>query len=309
MNIPLMSLEISLGPDIFSIGSLLLTWHGFFTFVATAVAVYLVGRWAKEQDFDPDAVYSVAAWGIIGGIIGTRVLHVIDLWDEIYRHDLVRIFQIWEGGLAIFGAIIGGFIGGAGYVAIRNHPRFLSLWAKLFRGSKLEKADLPPIGRLADLAAPAMLLAMAIGRIGDVINGEHVAKATDLPWGFVYSHSQSASNVVHGLAASHPAIVYEMLWDLVVLGIIWSLRGRLRPHGMLFAAYLGIYSLGRFFISFLRTGPLPMDQEWFLGINEAQVVSLIVLAVTIPILMLKAKIVKPTPPTPRLKKAKASSGG
>lgn len=304
MNIPLMNIEISLDPNIFSIGSLLLTWHGFFTFVAVAVAVYLAGRWAKEQDLDPDAVYSVAAWGIIGGIIGTRVLHVIDLWDDVYQHDLVRIFQIWEGGLAIFGAVLGGFLGGAGYMAIRNHPRFLALWAKLFRGSTLEKANLPPIGRLADLAAPAMLLAMAIGRIGDIINGEHVAKATDYSWGLVYSHISSPSNFTHGLAASHPAVAYEMLWDLAVLAIIWPLRNRLRPFGMVFASYLAIYSLGRFFISFLR-----LDREWALGLNEAQFVSLAVLAVTIPILLLKAKVVKPTPPMPRPKKAKAGTGG
>lgn len=309
MNIPLMSIEIPIDPNIFSIGSLLLTWHGLFTFVAAALGVFLVGRWAKQEGLDPDAVYSIAAWGIIGGIIGTRALHVIDLWNDVYRHDLIRVLQIWEGGLTIFGAVLGGFAGAAGYMVIRNHPRFLRLWAQLFRGSKLEKANLPPIGRLADIAAPAMLLAMAIGRIGDIINGEHVAKATDLPWGFVYSHFGSASNAVHGLAASHPAVAYEALWDLTVLAIIWPLRGRLRPYGMLFAAYLAIYSIGRFFISFLRTGPLPMDQEWAIGLNEAQFVSLAVMAVTIPLLMLKAKVVKPTAPAARARKAKAGSGG
>ena len=297
MNIPLMSISIGIDPDMFSIKNLLLTWHGFFTFISVALAVYLVGRWSKKEGLDPDAIYSVAAWAIIGGIVGARIIHVIDLWNEVYKHDLVRIFEVWEGGIAIYGAVLGGFVGGAAYILIRNHPRFLRLWAVLFRGSKLEEAPLPPVGRLADIAAPAMLIAMAIGRIGDIINGEHVAKTTDLAWGVVYTHAGSPSNAFHGLAASHPAIVYEMIWNMVVLAIIWPMRDRLRPYGMVFALYLCLYSLGSFFIRFLRTGPLPMDQEWALGLNEAQFISLIVLAVTIPILMLKAQVVKPAPVT------------
>ncbi len=297
MNIPLMSIRFGIDPDMFSIGSLLLTWHGFFTFISVALALYLVGRWSKKEGLDPDAIYSAAAWAIIGGILGARLVHVIDLWNEVYKHDFIRVFQVWEGGIAIYGAVLGGFVGGAAYIVIRNHPRFLRLWSALFRGSKLGLAPLPSVGRLADITAPAMLIGMALGRVGDIINGEHVAKTTDLAWGFVYSHAASPSNAVHGLAASHPAIVYEMIWDMVVLAIIWPMRDRLRPHGMVFTLFLCLYALGSFFIRFLRTGPLPMDQEWAIGLNEAQFISLVILAVTIPMLMLKAQVVKPTPVT------------
>ncbi len=80
-----------------------------------------------------------------------------------------------------------------------------------------------------------------------------------------------------------------------MLGVIWSLRNRFRPHGMLFALYLAMYSVGRFFISFLRTGPPPMDEAWIIGLTKAHVVALIVLVVTVPLLVVKAQLVAPVP--------------
>ena len=292
MSIPLMSLRIGMDPNLFEIGSLVVTWHGFFTFIAVTLAVFLVGRWAKKEGMVTDAVYSVAVWAIIGGIIGTRLLHVIDLWNDIYRHDPVQMIKIWEGGITIYGGILGGFVGGAVYIMVRNHPRFLSLWNRTFKFAKLEEAPLPSIGRLADLTVPAVLIAMAIGRVGDIINGEHFAKLTDLPWGVAYTHTKTellyANNGLNSHAASHPAVVYELLWDMVVLAMILPLRNRLRPYGMLFALYLGAYSVGKFFVSFLR-----LDKEWVIGLTEAHFVAIAVMAITIPLLITKAKLVKP----------------
>ena len=305
MNIPLLAIEIGIDPDMFEVGPFLLTWHGFFTFIAVALAVYLVGRWAKQEGMDIDGVYSVAVWAIIGGVIGARFIHVIDFWDEFYKDDLVRTIEVWNGGIALFGAIMGGFIGGAGYIAIRNSDKFMNGWNKLFSWAKLDRAPLPSITGLADIAAPALLISQTIGRVGDIINGEHVAKVTDLAWGFVYTHAGSPSNQVHGLAASHPAIAYEMILNVVILGIIWPLRHRLRPSGMVFVAYAALYSLGRFFVSFLRSGPPPMDEKyWGTGLNEAQLIALAVMAITIPLLVYKAQLVKPAPPIQK-KKAKA----
>ena len=145
-----------------------------------------------------------------------------------------------------------------------------------------------PIGRIADIAAPGVILAMAIGRIGDLINGEHFATRTELPWGVVYTHPQTlslyASADTNALLPTHPATTYEMLFDIAVLGLLWSLRGRLRPDGMIFALFLALYSVGRFFISFLR-----LDKDWFLGLNQAQLIAIIVLAVTVPLLIYKAQ--------------------
>ena len=119
MNI-LNTIEINLSPNIIEIAGRVLSWHGFFTFVAVALAVFLVARWSKKEGLNVDAVYSVAVWTIIGGIVGARLVHVIDFWDEVYQHKPIEVFYLWNGGIAIFGAILGGFIGGASYILVRN---------------------------------------------------------------------------------------------------------------------------------------------------------------------------------------------
>ncbi len=282
----LATISIGFNPNLFSSGSFILSWHGIFTFIAVVVAVILVVRWARGEGMDVDCVYSASMWAIIGGVIGARVLHVIDFW-EIYQHDLGRIFSVWSGGIAIFGAISGGFVGGSLYLLIRNSDWFLALWRPFSRVlGQPHKANLPRIGHLADVTAPALLVAMAIGRIGDIINGEHLAKFTDLPWGVIYTHPDSPGR---GLPASHPAVAYELLFDLVLLAALWPFRDRLRPRGMFFALYGCTYSIGRFFLSFLRVE----TNTYFGGLNEAQVVALIVIIITVPMLVWKAQVVQP----------------
>ena len=283
------SISIGIDPNIIDIGGFELSWHGFFTFVAVAVAVVLVARWGRREGIIADTVYSVAVWAIIGGIIGARLVHVIDLWD-FYKNNLDQAIAFWEPGVAIYGAIIGGFLGGATYI-----------WVNHYRGKMKELS----VGRLADVTAPAILIGQAIGRIGDIINGEHVAKTTDLAWGFVYTHISSPSNARWAALPSHPAVAYEMIWDMAVLALIWKLRGRLQPPGMLFALYGMLYALGRFFIQFLR-----LDKEWVAGLNEAQIISLIVLAITVPLLAYRARWVRredaaPPPTRPRRARRRA----
>jgi phosphatidylglycerol:prolipoprotein diacylglycerol transferase len=284
----LATITIGMDPIIFDKFGLVLSWHGFMTFVAVAVAVVWVARRGSQQGLVADSIYSVAVWAIIGGVVGARLLHVVDFWGEIYQDDPLKVFYAWQGGVTIFGAILGGFAGGALYIIIRNSAWYISMWGRYFRflGAPNE-APLPGVGRLADLSAPALLLAQAIGRVGDVINGEHCAKQSDLPWSVVYSHPDSPGQFCD-TAPVHPAVAYELLFDLALLAVLWPLRNRLRPHGMFFALYLACYSVGRFFISFLRVE----FKEYFGALNEAQVVALVVMLITIPLLVYRAKLVK-----------------
>ena len=284
----LASISIGINPNLIDFGDFTLSWHGVMTFVAVATAVWLVARWGAKEGMIVDSIYSVAVWGIIGGVIGARILHVIDFWDEVYRDDFISVFSVWSGGIAIYGAIIGGFIGGSLYIMIRNSEWFLSLWRTVFPFmGEAHRANLPGIGRLADITAPALLIAQAIGRVGDVINGEHFAKVTELPWGVIYTHANSPGVF---RPPTHPAVGYELLFDLVLLAAIWPLRDRLRPHGMFFTLYLATYSIGRFFLSFLSEE----FNEYFSGnLNEAQVVAIIVLLFTVPLLVWKAQLVRP----------------
>ena len=262
-------IHININPDMFNLGTFNVTWHGFLTFVAVALAMVLVVRWARRERIHPDIVYNTATWAILGGIVGARAVHVIDQWD-FYSQNPGQIVAIWRGGIALYGAILGGFVGGAIFAAIRNYP----------------------VGRLADVTAPAMLISQFVGRIGDIINGEHCASATGMPWGFVYDHPASPANLCATPASTavHPVIAMEMLWDMAVFGIIWNLRGRLRPHGSLFLFYLALYSLGRLFITFFRE-----DKVWFLELQQAQLIAIVVLALAIPVLVYKLQWVKREP--------------
>ncbi len=256
-------IEIDIGPNLVSVGTFVISWHGFFSFIAVAMAVYLVGRWAPLRGVDPDAIYSIAIWAIIGGVLGARLVHVIDNWS-FYSANPGQVLAVWSGGIGLWGGILGGFIGGAIAALVMKQP----------------------IGTIADLTAPAMLFVQTIGRIGDIINGEHCARATDFFLGFRWtspvSDARLCSNGV-GVAV-HPVIAYEMLWNMLALAVIWNLRGRLRPDGMLFALYLALYATGRFLITFLRE-----DRVWALGLQEAQFIALLVLAITVPLLAWKAR--------------------
>lgn len=300
-------IRIAMDPDMFQVGGFLLTWHGFFTFIGVSVAVTLIAYWSRKEDIPPDTVYSVAVWAILGGIVGARLVHVIDWWGRNYKDDPITVFYIWQGGIAIYGAVLGGFIGGAIYMVIRNRDGFINFWNSYLPWlGRMNKIDMPSVGRLADIAAPVVLFSMAIGRIGDIINGEHFARVTSMPWGFVYEHSQTVTLYIHNFTeasgkailparpidatpAAHPAVLYEMIYDVFVASILWLFfRNRLRPHGMLFALFLGMYSLGRFFISFIRE-----DKIWVVGLDEAQIIALITLVITVTLLITKAQIVRP----------------
>ena len=272
-----------------------MTWHGFFTFVGVAMAVALVSYWAKKENIPPDTILSVSVWAILGGIVGARLVHVVDFWTRVYQNDPLSVFYVWEGGIAIYGAVLGGFAGGAIYALVRNRDGLINFWNRfLFFLGRIEKMPMPSVGKLADLTAPALVLSMAVGRIGDIINGEHIARITSLPWGFVYSHPKTQAlynNIAEGrssLTPSHPAVIYEMIWDVAVLGFLWFvLRNRLRPDGMVFVSFLALYSLGRFFISFIR-----QDRVWIVGLDMSQIIALIVLSITVTVLLSKAQVAR-----------------
>ena len=194
MNV-LGTISIPFDPYIIGLGPFLFSWHGFFTVVGVAVAVYLVHKFGTRQGLSSDAILSIAMWCIIGGIVGARILHVVDFWNSGgvcgkaftgYGDCPLTIFMVWKGGIAILGAVLGGFAGGSGYIMVRNSDWFLAVWDKCFKFlGKPQTIQLPHIGSFADLVAPCLLLGMAIGRIGDVINGEHFARFTTLPWGVI----------------------------------------------------------------------------------------------------------------------------
>lgn len=258
-------IEIDIHPNLFRadfLYSLSLSWHGFFSFVAVSTAVVMVGRWASLRGLDPDALYSIAIWVILGGILGARLFHVVDNW-ALYKDDLGSILGF--RGIAVWGGVLGGFVGGA--IAVRVMKQ--------------------PLGAIADLTAPILLFVLTIGRIGDIINGEHCAKATDFFLGSRWTHPETVARICpDGVSTdAHAAILYEMVWMMVALVVVWRLWGRLKPDGMLFALFLALYALGRFVTMFFREG---VDTYVF-DLVQAQLIALLVLFVTVPLLVVKAR--------------------
>ena len=258
---PMAAIPIHLDPNILQLGPLLISWHGLFTAVGTLVGIWLAVRWATRAGFPEDQTVSVAMWGVVGAIVGARLFHVVDQW-EAYARDPLAILRVNEGGIAIFGAVVGGPLAGAIYAWRRGLD----------------------VGRLADVAAPCLVLGMGLGRIGDVINGEHHgAPAPGFPLAVVYTHPNTLGEP--GLPV-HLAVGYELLLDLAIFGIVvWLARGvargpdgkltwqwqpRTPRAGMLFWTFLALYSAGRFVVQFYR-----VDTPFLLGLSQAQLSSVL----------------------------------
>jgi len=230
--------------------------------IALALLVLVLGalREAEKRRVDPyNTIITAIVVGIVSGIVVSRLLHVIDKWGYYSQNP-------WEiiggSGLTIYGAILGALLG------IWIYSKFSGLH----------------FGYCADWIAPYVILAQAIGRVGCTINGCCYGIPTSLPWSIVYTHPGSAAPLWVSL---HPTQIYEIIYNLIVFGVLLKLRGRLRPDGSVLLLYLVLYAAWRFGIGFLREGT-PI----LFGLHQAQVVSLIVLAVTIPLLALRTRWVK-----------------
>jgi phosphatidylglycerol:prolipoprotein diacylglycerol transferase len=246
-------IEISIDPIAFTIGSVEVRWYGIMIGLGVLVLVLWTLWQVRKDKFLPlETVITLAIVGIPSGIIFARLLHVIDRWD-LYSQNLGHIFG--GEGLTIYGAILGAVLGTWIYSKFRPFN----------------------YGYGADLVAPGIILAQAIGRVGCTINGCCYGTATSLPWAIGYTHPDS---VGFGVSGVHPTQVYEIIFLLLLFGVIMLLKGRLKPDGSLFLVYLGGYSLWRFGIDFIREGT-----SFLFGLHQAQVIGIIVMIVAVIILV------------------------
>lgn len=251
-------IEINLDPTLINLGPLVITWHGVFTAVGVLAGILLAVKLGAERGFSEDDILSVALWSVIGGILGARLLHIIDQWGY-YAQDPMAILRINEGGLAIFGSVIFGPLIGAIY----------SKW----RGFS--------IPRLLDVGTPPLVLGMAIGRIGDIINGEHHgAPAGDFPLSVRYTHPNTLGELDRSV---HLAVGYEMLLDLAIFALLMRLRWKLPYEGMMFWLFAALYSFGRFFVTFYR-----VDTIFAFNLTQAQVMSFLVGAAAVWVMIFQA---------------------
>jgi phosphatidylglycerol:prolipoprotein diacylglycerol transferase len=272
-------MTININPIAFSVGTLEVRWYGIMVVLAVVAVIALAVLEARRVGLSEEHIYSVALWGIIGGILVSRLFHVIDKWDY-YMANPRQI--IGFAGLTVYGAVFGALLAVLIYCWVKK----LSFW------------------QIGDVAAPGAILGQAIGRIGCFINGCCYGLPTSSPLGVVYTNPASFCPLGESF---QPTQIYHMLWDLIGFGILWSLRRRLEPKGSLFLLYLALYAAGDLSIRFVRVGE-PFRSGMFFNMQEAQLIGIIVLVVTVPWLVIRMWRYRIKQPVPASKKKVSRTG-
>ena len=239
------------GPILWEFGNITFRWYGFLIASAVLIGVTISQYLGKYRDFDPDLISDLVIWLVIGAIPCARIYYVIFQWQE-YSQRPEDIIAIWQGGIAIHGAIIGGVIAGLLFAKLNR----LSFWS------------------IADIVAPSLILGQAIGRWGNFFNSEAFGRPTDLPWKLYIPPYHRPLDYVN-YEFFHPTFLYESLWNIGIFAILISLfffglkYKEQFKKGTIFCVYLIGYSLGRVWIEGFRTDSLMLGD-----IRVAQLISL-----------------------------------
>ncbi len=245
-------IDLPFDPDLV-LGPLRLTWHSLFGVVGIVTGAALGIRLIRARVRFADG-YALALAGVLGGLVGSRVFHVIDAWPALYARDPLSAFAVWNGGASITGGIVGGLL--------------TALFVMRSRHLSVDYVfDRAPIG---------LPLGMAIGRIGDLINGEHWGRAcSGLAWCVRYTHPNSPGQ----RESVHPAVAYELIADLVILAVLLALlpwAGRQVRRPQLLFVFLGLYGVAR-----LALGAYRLDPVFAFGLSQAELVSIAFIALSI----------------------------
>lgn len=226
-----------MNPVAFSIFGVDIMWYGILISLGVLIGVLLALREAKRVGFKEENLLDFLLIAIPTAIVGARAYYVIFSWDY-YSQNLNQIINIRNGGLAIHGALILGVIVGYIFCKVRKINIF----------------------ELLDIVIPSVSLGQAIGRWGNFINQEAHGGPTDLPWGIIVDGQKV-----------HPTFLYESILDFsIFIFLIWYRKKKRKTEGEVFALYLVLYSMARFFVEGLRT-----DSLMFLNMRVAQLVSII----------------------------------
>ncbi|MCJ7655999.1 MAG: prolipoprotein diacylglyceryl transferase [Dehalococcoidia bacterium] len=248
-------ITININPVAFSLGAFDVRWYGIMVALAVVAVIVISLLEARRVGLAEEHIYSVGLWAIIGGVVVSRLLHVIDKWDY-YMANPAQI--IGFEGLTVYGAVLGALLAVLIYCWVKK----ISFWL------------------IGDVIAPGAILGQAIGRIGCIMNGCCYGLHTSLPWGVVYTNPDSYCPFDGPV---QPTQIYHLIWNLIGFGILWSLRRRqLKPQGSLFLLYLALYAAGDLSIRFVRVG-----EPFLFGLQQAQLIGIIILVVTVPWLIVR----------------------
>ncbi len=244
-------------PGAFVVEGWPIRWYGLLIATAVIFGTFLAQKLAKRRNVNPDLMGDLVIWLVIAAIPAARAYYVVFSWERFQDQAWVKIWgglavpkilAIWEGGIAIHGAIIGGTIAAIIFAKINK----VSVW------------------QLADLTMPSLILGQAIGRWGNFFNSEAFGTPTNLPWKLLIPVDKRPPEF-YAEPFFHPTFLYESLWNLLVFGVLMTIFNKFpqAKRGTIVMAYLICYSLGRVWIEALRTDSLMLG-----SFRIAQIISL-----------------------------------
>jgi prolipoprotein diacylglyceryl transferase len=223
--------------------------YGVLLAIAVLVATYVAERRWRNRGYPRDGIYDIAFWVVVAGVVGARLYHVFSDY-ELFTHDWWRAFEIWRGGLSIWGAVIGGAVA----VIVVCRKRHLDTLAVM------------------DCMAPGIVLAQSIGRWGNYFNQELFGKPSTLPWALEISPSHRPAAYAQ-YPTFQPIFLYESLACLVIFGVLLLVEHRAKLKlGQTFALYVVLYTFCRFFFENMRSdfahkiGPLRLNAWVAMGL-------------------------------------------
>ncbi len=274
---PKMGIDINIKSEAFTVFGVQIQWYGVIITIGMLLAILFGFSQMKKYGIDSDRAIDAIIGGIIGGVIGARLYYVFLEWDS-YKGNLKEIINTRNGGLAIYGGIIGAVLIG-GLIA------------------KIRKLRLMP---LLDIAGMGFLIGQGIGRWGNFFNHEAFGYNTDLPWGmtsgkiqeWIIENNSAMSSTADILAMDpmkpvHPCFLYESIWCLLGFAVLFLISKRRKFDGQMFLMYVGWYGIGRFFIEGMRTDSLMLG-----NLRVSQVLGMIAFIASVIILFIMGSKVK-----------------
>jgi len=236
----------NINPVFLTLGPLEIRWYGLFFVLGFILAYFIIKHLSKigmvklsGYDLEDSIFYAG-----VGGIVGARLFYVLVYNLQFYLANPFEIFAVWQGGLSFHGSLIGGILG-------------------LYLFSKTRKFDFK---KILDIFSIPLVLGLAIGRIGNFINGELFGSKTNVPW-----------CVDFGDGCRHPSQIYESIYSFFIFGVLWVLKNKKLKNGMLAVSFVLLYSALRFFTGFYR---LPDPQiGYILGLTLGQILNIIMFGI------------------------------
>ncbi|TPR17727.1 prolipoprotein diacylglyceryl transferase [Apilactobacillus timberlakei] len=258
-------ISLALNPIAFNLGSIQVHWYGIFIASAVMIAVYLSVKEGSKRGIIADNIYDMILWALPVAIICARIYYVAFQWPYYSQH-LDEIIKVWDGGIAIYGALIG-----AGLVVFYYcRSKFIPVWLML------------------DVIAPTVIMGQGIGRWGNFMNQEAFGKITSLSF---LQHLHLPSFIINQMfiqgSYRQPTFLYESIWDIFGFILLMNLRhiNKFFKRGEVFLGYVIWYSFGRFFVEGMRTDSLMA----FGDIRVSQLLSIVLFFGSIGIIIYRRK--------------------